>query len=340
MNSAKNDLRQQSDIRARVIGTGYAKIPRVISNVKLENMVNTTEEWIVSRTGIRERRIVDRVTTTSDIALEASRAALLRSGISAQQLDLIIVATITPDMLTPSTACLLQNNLEAWNATAFDISAGCTGFVFGLVTAEKFLLSSDYRYVLVVGAETLSKFIDWTDRNTCVLFADGAGAMVLEKGTGSNGILSSCLGADGSGASLISIPAGGSRIPASEESISCGSHYIKMNGKEVFKFAVKAIPEYANRVLEQAGLSIEKVDHVVFHQANLRIIENGAKRLGIPWEKVLTNVERNGNSSAASIPVVLAQAEEDGKINSGDVVLLVGFGAGLTMGAAVVRWGS
>ena len=303
-------------------------------------MVETTDDWIVSRTGIRSRRIVETGVTTSDIAIEASRLALTRSGISPRELDLIIVATVTPDMLTPSTACIVQAAIGAQNAAAFDISAGCTGFIYGMVTAEKVLLSSDYRYALVVGAETLSKVTDWTDRNTCIIFADGAGAMILGKGLGSQGILSSCLGADGGGADLIRIPAGGSKIPASQESIANGLHFLKMNGQDVFKFAVKAIPEYTNRVLAQAGFSIEDVDHFVFHQANLRIIENGAKRLNIPMNKVLTNVEWNGNSSAASIPVVIAEAEEAGKIKSGELVLMMGFGAGLTTGAVLVRWGS
>jgi len=303
-------------------------------------MVETTDDWIVSRTGIRSRRIVETGVTTSDIAIEASRLALTRSGISPRELDLIIVATVTPDMLTPSTACIVQAAIGAQNAAAIDISAGCTGFIYGMVTAEKVLLSSDYRYALVVGAETLSKVTDWTDRNTCIIFADGAGAMILGKGLGSQGILSSCLGADGGGADLIRIPAGGSKIPASQESIANGLHFLKMNGQDVFKFAVKAIPEYTNRVLAQAGFSIEDVDHFVFHQANLRIIENGAKRLNIPMNKVLTNVEWNGNSSAASIPVVIAEAEEAGKIKSGELVLMMGFGAGLTTGAVLVRWGS
>jgi len=322
------------------LGTGCAKPKIVISNAELEKMVETTDDWIVSRTGIRSRRIVETGVTTSDIAIEASRLALTRSGISPRELDLIIVATVTPDMLTPSTACIVQAAIGAQNAAAIDISAGCTGFIYGMVTAEKVLLSSDYRYALVVGAETLSKVTDWTDRNTCIIFADGAGAMILGKGLGSQGILSSCLGADGGGADLIRIPAGGSKIPASQESIANGLHFLKMNGQDVFKFAVKAIPEYTNRVLAQAGFSIEDVDHFVFHQANLRIIENGAKRLNIPMNKVLTNVEWNGNSSAASIPVVIAEAEEAGKIKSGELVLMMGFGAGLTTGAVLVRWGS
>lgn len=323
----------------QVLGTGYARIPRTVTNADLEKMVDTSNDWILARTGIYERRIVGESTTTSEISIEASKFALARAGISADQLDLIILATVTPDMLTPSTACLVQHGIEAYNAVAFDISAGCTGFIYGLEVAQKFLQNSNYRYALVVGAETLSKVTDWTDRNTCVIFADGAGAIVLRKASGSNGILASCLGADGRGASLISIPGGGSRIPASQASVSSRMHFIKMNGQEVFKFAVKAIPEYANRALERAGLAIQDVDHVVFHQANIRIIEAGAKRLGINRDRVLTNIHKYGNTSAASIPVVLGEADEDGKIKSGDIVLMVGFGAGMTMGAVVVRWG-
>lgn len=328
-----------NSLQVQILAAGYARIPHIMSNADIERIVDTSDEWIVTRTGIRERRIVDPGTTTSDIALEASRSALTRAGIDSDKLDLIIVATVTPDMLTPSTACLLQGGLKAHNAVAFDISAGCTGFVYALVTAQNFLLNSDFSNALVVGAETLSKVTDWTDRSTCVIFADGAGAVVLGKGPGPNGILSNCLGADGRGAALISIPGGGSAIPASIDSVHNRRHFITMNGHEVFKFAAKVIPEYANSALSDAGMTVDDVDHIIFHQANMRIIETGAKRLGIKMDKVITNIVRSGNTSAASIPIVLGEAEEIGKIKCGDIVLMVGFGAGMTMGAVVVRWG-
>lgn len=339
MNNIENTGIEAIKERIQILGTGYARIPHVIANIDLEDQVETSDEWIVARTGIHQRRIVNPGTTTSDISLEASRSALDQSGIRADQLGLIIVATVTPDMLTPATACKVQRELEAYNAIAFDISAGCTGFIYALVTAEKFLQNPDLNYALIVGAETLSKVTDWTDRSTCVIFADGAGAVVIGKGSGPNGILSTCLGADGRGASLISIPGGGSYMPASIDSVNSRMHFIKMNGHEVFKFAAKVIPEYANRSLTYAGITIDEVDHVVFHQANMRIIEMGAKRIGINMDKVLSNIAWTGNTSAASIPVVLAEAEETGKIKSGDIVLMVGFGAGMTMGATVIRWG-
>ncbi|MEN6348319.1 MAG: beta-ketoacyl-ACP synthase III [Syntrophomonas sp.] len=323
----------------QILGTGYARPDRVLFNADLVKMVNTTDEWIVTRTGICQRRIVGKDVATSDIALEASRAALARSGMDPEDLELIIVGTVTPDMLTPSTACFLQERLGARNAAAFDLSAGCTGFIYSMVVAQNFLLAGSTRNALVVGAETLSKVTDWTDRNTCVIFADGAGAMVLGKGSGPRGILSSYLGADGTGSSLITIPGGGSRIPASSDSIAEHQHFIKMQGQEVFKFAVKAVPECALRVLKEAALSIDDVDHVVFHQANIRIIESAAKRLKVPMEKVLSNIQETGNTSAASIPLLIAQEEEAGTIKPGEIVLMVGFGAGLTTGAVLVRWG-
>lgn len=335
----KQDDGQDRYDRVQILGTGYAKPDSILSNADLEKMVDTTDEWIVSRTGICRRRIVDEDTATSDIALKASRAALVNSGLDPKDLELIIVGTVTPDMLTPSTACFLQERLGAKNAAAFDLSAGCTGFVYSMVVAQKFLLAGPTRNALVVGAETLSKVTDWSDRNTCVIFADGAGAMVLGKGSGPCGILASYLGADGTGSSLISIPGGGSRIPASPESIALHQHFIKMQGQEVFKFAVKAVPECAFRVLKEANLGIDDVDHVVFHQANIRIIESAAKRLKVPMEKVLSNIQEIGNTSAASIPLLIAEEEEAGTIKPGELVLMVGFGAGLTTGAVLVRWG-
>lgn len=326
-------------MKAQIIGTGYAVPDGILSNADLEKMVETSDEWIVSRTGIKQRRIAGEETATSNLAYQASRSALEQAGISAQELDMIIVATMTPDMPMPAAACLLQHLLGAANAAAFDINAACTGFIYALSTAEHFLLGSHYKHILVVGAETLSRVVDFTDRNTCVLFGDGAGAVVLGKGEGEHGILATYLGADGEGSNLLNIPAGGSRYPASEETLARRMHYMQMQGNEVFKFAVKKIPECAARVLEQADLSIDDVDHFIFHQANLRILKAAAKKLNIPSEKMLVNIEKYGNISAASIPVALAEAVNENKIKTGDLLLLVGFGAGLTMGASLVCWG-
>jgi len=302
-------------------------------------MVDTSDEWIVTRTGIRERRICDPGYATSDLAFSAAEKALAVSGVEASDLDLILVATVTPDMVFPSTACLLQARLGASKAAAFDISAGCTGFIYALTIADRFLTAGNYRYILVVAAETLSRITDYTDRNTCVLFGDGAGAMVLGKGTGANGVLSTHLGADGTGESLLYIPAGGSRMPATHQTIDDHLHYIRMQGNEVYRFAVTTIPECVTRVLEPVGISIDDVDHFIFHQANLRILQTAVKRMKIPWEKMLVNIERYGNMSAACIPLAVAEAVDDNLIHSGQLVLMVGFGAGLTMGSALVRWG-
>jgi 3-oxoacyl-[acyl-carrier-protein] synthase-3 len=326
-------------VKVQIMGSGYAVPERILTNSDLEGMVDTSDEWIVSRTGIRERRIADEDVAASDLAWQAAQAALTRAGIDGRDLDLILVATVTSDMLFPSTACILQHKLGADRAAAFDLSAGCTGFLYGMVTAERFLASDQYRYVLVVGVETPSKIIDYTDRNTCVLFGDGAGAMVLGRGEGPNGIISSCLGADGAGVSLLWMPAGGSRLPASIETVNNRQHYLKMTGNEIFKFAVKAIPEYSLRVLEQAGVSMEEVDHIVLHQANLRILRAAARRMRVPWSKMVVNINRYGNMSAASIPVAVAEAVDKNEIRAGELVLMVGFGAGLTMGATLVRWG-
>ncbi len=327
-------------LKAQILGTGYALPERVLSNADLEKIVRTSDDWIVGRTGISFRRIADHKTAASDLAYEASRSALDKAGITAQDLDLIIVATMTPDMPMPATACLLQNLLGTRRAGAFDLNAACTGFIYALSTAEHFLLGGKkYNYVLVVGAEVLSRVVDFTDRNTCVLFGDGAGAVVLGKGEGENGILATYLGADGSGSGLLAIPAGGSRHPASQETVSRRMHYMQMQGNEIFRFAVRSIPKCAAQVLEEADLCTEDVDYIIMHQANLRILQAAAKKLHIPWEKVLVNIDRYGNISAASIPLLIAETAEKNKFKRGDILLLVGFGAGLTAGASLLRWG-
>ncbi|MDD2555156.1 MAG: ketoacyl-ACP synthase III [Syntrophaceticus sp.] len=327
-------------LKAQILGTGYAVPEEILSNADLEKMVQTSDDWIVSRTGIRYRRIAGDGVATSDLAYRASRSALEEADIAPEELDLIIVATMTPDMPMPATACLLQHLLKANSAAAFDLNAACTGFIYALATAENFLLGSDkYHHILVVGAEVLSSVVDFTDRNTCILFGDGAGAVLLGKGEGNNGIIATYLGADGRGSSLLTIPAGGSRHPASQETIDQRMHYMQMQGNEVYKFAVRSIPECAGYVLDEANLSTEDVDYFIMHQANIRILQAAAKKLKIPWEKVLANIGEYGNVSAASIPLVLGEAAEKNKFKTGDLLLLVGFGAGLTTGAALVRWG-
>ena len=322
-----------------IIGIGTYVPEKVMTNKDLESIVDTSDEWIVERTGIQERRIASPDMATSDLASRAAQKALDDAGITAEEIDLIIVATATPDMFFPSTACLVQANIKAVNAAAFDLTAGCSGFVYAMVTGSQFIKAGLYKKVLVIGAECLSKILDWTDRNTCVLFGDGAGAAVLGETTPGYGILASQLGADGSGGDLLKLPAGGSRNPATNETVSQRMHFVHMNGNEVFKFAVKIMGEAANKALEDAGLSAADVDCLIPHQANIRIIQSAAKRLKLPMDKVMINVNKYGNTSAASIPIALEEAVHGGKIKPGDNVVLVGFGAGLTWASAVIKWG-
>jgi 3-oxoacyl-[acyl-carrier-protein] synthase-3 len=328
-----------SAVKAQILGVGHALPERRLTNQDLERMVDTSDEWIVERSGIRERRIADQPTKCSDLAYQASVMALERAGLSAQQLDLISVATATPDMYFPSTACIVQDLLGATNAAAFDLSAGCTGFVYALDIAEKYLLAGDYQYILVIGAEILTRILDYQDRNTCVLFGDGAGAAVVGKGSSDYGILSSIIGADGSGAKYLCLPAGGSAMPASLETVQNHLHYVKMNGPEVFRFATRITSEISTRVLQKAGFTYNDVDLFVPHQANLRIIKTAMKRMNIPAEKTLINLDMYGNTSAACIPLGLSQAHEEGRLQPGDLVLMVAFGAGLTFGGILLRWG-
>lgn len=303
-------------------------------------MVDTSDEWILERTGISERRIADFPTRNSDLAYAAACMALEQAGIQAEQLDLIIVATATPDMIFPSTACVVQDRLGASRAGAFDLAAGCTGFVYGLVTAERFLLSPDTNYVLVIGSELCSRVVDFEDRNTCVIFGDGAGAAVLGKGTDSYGILSSHLGAEGSGGKHLCMPGGGSEHPATIETVQQKMHYLKMNGNEIFRFAIRVVPEVGDILLDKAGLTSDEVNWFVPHQANIRIINSAIKRMNIPAQRALINVDKLGNTSAASIPLAFSMAVAEGKVKPGDLVLMIGFGAGLTYGGVLLRWGS
>lgn len=321
----------------KVIGTGSYLPPDVLTNNDLEKMVDTNDEWIITRTGIKERRIVRNNEITSDISAKAALRALEDAKLSPEELELIIVATNSPDMIFPATTCLVQDKIKAINAATFDLQAGCSGFVYGMVTAWQFIASGFYNNALVIGAETLSKFVDWTDRNTCVLFGDGAGAVVL-KADKVEGILSGHLKGDGSGADLIKIPAGASKIPASHKSVEQGLHYVKMKGNEVFKYAVKYMKRSTIKALEKCHLSVTDVDCLIPHQANIRIILVVAKVLGIKKEKVFINLERYGNTSAASVVIALDEAVRQGKIQNGDIVVLTAFGAGLTYGSVVLRW--
>lgn len=321
-----------------IIGTGSYLPEKVLTNKDLENMVDTTDEWIVSRTGIRERRIAAEDQASSDLAVEASRKALEAAGMTADQLDLIIVATVTPDMMFPATACLLQDRLGAKKAAAFDLSAACSGFLYGIATASQFIQSGMYRYALVVGVDCLSKITNWEDRNTCVLFGDGAGAVVLGPVEEGSGFLSFELGADGSGGDLLKQPAGGSRLPASRDTVDGRLHTISMAGREVFKFAVRVMGNAAEEALAKAGMTKEDIDFLVPHQANTRIIDAAVKRFGLSEEKVIINLDRFGNMSSASIPVALDEALHQGRIKKGNTLVLVGFGGGLTWGAAVLKW--
>ncbi|MBE3595841.1 MAG: ketoacyl-ACP synthase III [Hydrogenibacillus sp.] len=323
--------------KAGILGTGSHLPDRVLTNFDLEKMVDTTDEWIRVRTGIRERRIASPEEASSDLAYHAARRALEAAKVAPEDLELIIVATITPDSAFPSTANILQDRLGAKRAAAFDLAAACSGFLYAVAAAAQFIEAGAYRHVLVVGAETLSKIVDWEDRSTCVLFGDGAGAVVMgpvEQG----GLHAFALGSDGSGGCLLELPAGGSRRPASHETVDQRLHYLKMNGREVFKFAVRIMNEASEAVLAKTGLDKGALDFLVPHQANLRIIESARERLGLPPEKVVVNLDRYGNMSTASIPVALDEAVRAGKIKAGDRVLLVGFGAGLTWGAAIVEW--
>jgi 3-oxoacyl-[acyl-carrier-protein] synthase-3 len=327
---------------AHVIGWGKYVPERVLRNDDLSEMVDTSDEWVRTRTGIAERRIAEDDESTASMATRAAWRALRAAGVTPAQVDLIIVATATPDHAIPATACIVQDALGASNAAAFDLSAGCTGFVYALSVAADMVAARDgagkKATAVVIGSETLSRFVDWTDRSTCVLFGDGAGAVVLQANDSPGGVLSTFLGADGSGGDLLYVPAGGSEEPASHRTVSQRLHYVRMRGREVFRFAVRAMPDAAQQVLKQAGLTPDDVDLLVPHQANQRILEAAGRALNLPEEKMYSNLERYGNTSAASIPIALCEAVEEGRIHRDDVVVCVGFGAGLTWGATALRW--
>lgn len=307
-----------------ILGTGHYLPEKVLTNLDLEKMVETSDEWIQTRTGIKERRIAEENIATSDMAYFAAKQALEEAEVSPEEVDLIIVATVTPDTPFPGVSAQIQARLGAKNAAAMDVSAACTGFVYALVTGEQFIRSGAYKKVLVVGVDKLSKILDWTDRNTCVLMSDGAGAAVIGEVSEGRGILSFELGADGTGGDLL---------------YQNNKGYISMTGREVFKFAVKQMPESSIKVIEKAGLSKEDVDYLIPHQANIRIMEAARRRLGVPEERMAKTIQNYGNNSAASIPIALSESVKNGKISEDDVVVLVGFGGGLTWGALALRWG-
>jgi len=320
-----------------IIGVGEYLPEKILTNSDLEKMVETSDEWITTRTGIKERHLAAKGQAASDLALKAAQIALKNAKLSPEDLDLIVVATITGDMPCPSTASILQDKLGAKRAACFDISAACAGFVYGISVAQQFIACSTYKNALVIGVEVLSSFTDWQDRNTCVLFGDGAGAVVLSEVKG-RGIISTYLGCDGSKVGLLNVPAGGSANPATAETVRNRQHFIKMQGNELFKIAVNTMTKAAEVVLQQAGMSFADVDMIIPHQANARIIMAVAKKLGISEDRVYLNIERCGNMSSASTVTALCEAVQEGKVKKGDVILLDAFGAGLVWGACVIEW--
>jgi len=321
-----------------ITGVGAYVPERILTNAELEKMVDTSDEWITTRTGIRERRIAGADQFTSDLGAEAARRAMARAGITADQIDLIVVATITPDMPFPSTACLVQSKIGAYRAAAFDLEAACSGFIYALEIAQQFIMSRTYNTVLVIGAEKLSSIVDWEDRNTCVLFGDGAGAAILQNRPNSHGLLTAVMGADGRKADLLFMAGGGSRCPATTESVASRLHYLRMEGKETFKNAVQAMQTAAEEALRRCELDITQIKCIIPHQANRRIIDAVGERLGAKPEQLFINLHKYGNTSAASVAIALDEAVGSGAINQGDLILLMVFGAGLTWGAAVIEW--
>ncbi len=323
---------------AHISGWGRYAPTRVLTNDELSRMVDTSEEWIQQRTGILERRVAGSDETTASMSLRAARAALDVAELDPRKVELIIVATVTPDYVFPSTACLVQDALGARSAGAFDLSDGCSGFVYALSVAADLIVAGRYDNALVIGAETLSRIIDWSDRNTCVLFGDGAGALVLQANRARGGVLASVLGADGSGGDLLKLPAGGSVHPATYETVDQRQHYIHMDGREVFRFATRVMPKATRQVVELAGLKVEDIALFVPHQANGRIIKSAVRALGIPPDRVFTNLARYGNTSSASVPMALTEAIEEGRVQKGDLVVCASFGAGLAWAATAIEW--
>ncbi|HTV63076.1 MAG TPA: beta-ketoacyl-ACP synthase III [Verrucomicrobiae bacterium] len=321
-----------------ITGIGSYVPEKILTNHDLEKMVETSDEWIVTRTGIRQRRIAAKDEFTSDMAARAAQRAMKMAGVTAAQIELIIVATITPDMPFPATACLVQHKIGAAGAAAFDLEAACSGFIYGLEIGQQFIMSRTYDTVLVVGAEKLSAITDWTDRNTCVLFGDGAGAVILQNRERSHGLLTAVMGADGEKGDLLFMPAGGSRRPANQSTVDGRMHYLRMEGKETFKNAIQAMQSAATEVLRRCEIDISRIKCIIPHQANRRIIDAVGERLGAKPEQLFINLEKYGNTSAASVAIALDEAVASGRVSRGDLILLMVFGAGLTWGAAVIEW--
>jgi 3-oxoacyl-[acyl-carrier-protein] synthase-3 len=321
-----------------IVGVGSYVPAKILTNHDLEKMVETSDEWITTRTGIKERRIAGEKEFTSDMAASAAERAMKMAGVKGEDIDLIIVATITPDMPFPATACLVQQKIGAKNAAAFDLEAACSGFIYGLEVGQQFIMSRTYNTVLVIGAEKLSSIVDWKDRNTCVLFGDGAGAAILQSRENSHGLLTAVMGADGEKADLLFMPGGGSRCPATKSSVDARLHYLQMDGKQAFKNAVQAMESAATEALQRCELDITKIKCIIPHQANQRIIDAVGERLGAKADQLFVNLQKYGNTSAASVAIALDEAVASGKLSRGDLILLVVFGAGLTWGAAVIEW--
>jgi 3-oxoacyl-[acyl-carrier-protein] synthase-3 len=324
--------------RSRIISTGSYLPEKVLTNLDLEKMVETSDQWITERTGIKERRIVNGDQAASDLAYQASKVAIERANRKAEDIDLIIAATVTGDMPFPSTACILQNKLGAKNAAAFDVNAACSGFLYSLYIADGFIRSGMHKRILAVGTEVLSTITDWEDRTTCILFGDGAGAVIVEPTEEDRGIISMSINSDGSFWELLHMPAGGSKLPASRKSVDNKLHCIKMKGNETFKFAVRTLEDLVLKLLEENKLVPSQLSLLIPHQANLRIIQATADRLGLPMDKFLVNIDKYGNTSAASIPIALDEAVTTGRVKDGDYILLEAFGGGLTWASALIKW--
>lgn len=321
-----------------ITGVGSFLPRKVLTNDDLTRMLDTTDEWITKRTGIKERRIVEDGVTASDLAMEASLRALDDANVLSSEIDLIVAATITPDCLVPSTACFIQEKIGAKNAGAFDILAACTGFVYALSIAKGFVASGAMKTVLVIGTECLSKITDYTDRSTCILFGDGAGAVVVQRGNGKREIVTTYLGSDGSKADLLTLSAGGSRLPASQATIESRSHYIQLKGKELFKTAINNMVDMIVKAAAENNMQVEDIDLIIPHQSNIRIIEAAMEKLKLPKKKAYVNIGRYGNTSAASIPIAIDEVDKEELLNPGDSVLLVAFGGGLTWGTSFIKW--
>jgi 3-oxoacyl-[acyl-carrier-protein] synthase-3 len=331
-------MKKKDRRKIKITGTGFYVPDKILTNFDLEKMVDTSDDWIITRTGIKERRIASQDQATSDLAVEAGKRALKNAGLEVKDIDLIIVATSTPDTIFPSTACWVQKGLNADHVPAFDISVGCTGFLYGMILAESLVLSGVNKRVLLIGGELLTKVVNWKDRNTCVLFGDAAGAVVLDESKDESGMLSFYWKADGKLGDLLSLPAGGTRLPATAETVARKLHCLQMKGNEVFKYAVKRMGEAALEALKIANLKKSDIDIFIPHQANIRIIEATGRRLNLPSEKVYSNIHKYGNVSVASIPISLDELREDGKLKKGTIIVMDAFGAGFTWAAIAYRW--